>query len=549
MKHIKDFSLFSIFESLSIEDAKKYTSITRNKSIQKRLDSIFIELANLEGAYTSKRGDRVYVPFSSSGVLIIHESPVKKEVESALQGTDFNLKDYISGVAVDKFGREIKLGKVLNRIGRTDLVNLFNGDKTREATKKTDYVAVFSKHPYDIAGMSTDRGWTSCMNIYGGENKRYIKWDIKKGSFICYLTKQKDTNLNKPTARILVKPYISIWDKDEVLYSPEPVYGTAPNEFSIFVENVLSKIQGEKVGTFELIDKLYCDFSNTITRYSKKVKDILSGNEKASTREEVAEILESFRIWDYKINADLSVDVKGDVNLASKNISSIPVKFRKVTGSFRCENNDLTSLEGAPSILRGSFICHGNSLTSLKGVTPIIKGDFDCSANILTDLIDSPKEVRGYYDCSDNKIRSLEGVPKKLKDFICSNNPLDSLEGGPTEIGDSYSCGECGLKSLKGSPKEIKGDFDCTYNELKTLEGAPNLVGGDFNCSDNGLKSLKGGPSSVGGDFYCNDNSISSFEEAPAKLGGMFFCESNKGKPSRAQIKWAEDNLDIIYSD
>jgi len=245
MIKLKDIlSELLISEALPPSVAKEYTSIKRNKSIQQRLDSIFSELSKLEGASTSKRGDRVYFPFSTSGGMVTHESPVKKEVETALQGTDFKLKDYKTGVVTDKYGRETKLGKALSKIGKPDLVNKFNGDKTRESAKKTDFIIVFSKHPYDIAGMSTDRGWTSCMDLYDGGESDHVHWDVKEGSFVCYLTNPEDTNLNKPTGRILVKPYISIVDKKDVLYSPEQkVYGTAPNEFLNTVNDILSDLQ------------------------------------------------------------------------------------------------------------------------------------------------------------------------------------------------------------------------------------------------------------------------------------------------------------------
>jgi len=405
MIKLKDIlSELLIAEALPPSVAKEYTSIKRNKSIQRRLDSIFTELDKMEGASTSKRGDRVYFPFSSSEGMITQDSPVKKDVESALQGTDYKLKDYKTGIVVDKLGRDMKLGKALTKLGKTDVLNKFRDDPTRESSKKTEFIIVFSKHQYDIAGMSTDRGWTSCMNLYKGEYKEYVEWDVKEGSFICYLTKPEDTNLNKPTGRILVKPYTNTKDKNDVLYSPESkIYGTAPNGFLTTVRDVLNNIQGEKLGTFNLSDELYCDTRSNIRRYPEEIQNILDGKTKAKDESTIKQILEILGVNNYTINSDLSVDVNGIVNIDENELKSIPVQFRNVSEHFYCNGNEFTSLEGAPQKVGGDFDCAFNQLNSLKGAPKEVGGDFDCGYN--------------------HQLSTLEGAPQKVGgNFISFNN-------------------------------------------------------------------------------------------------------------------------------
>ena len=146
----------------------------------------------------------------------------------------------------------------------------------------------------------------------------------------------------------------------------------------------------------------------------------------------------------YTINDDGSIDVDGDVNLSNRNLTKIPFNFGKVSGSFFCYNNQLTSLKGAPNA------------------------------------------VGGYFDCSNNKLTTLDGVPNNIGGgFYCNNNQLTSLEGVPNTVG---------------------GYFDCNNNQLTSLDGAPNNVGSGFDCSDNQLTSLKGAPNNVGGNFYCYNN-------------------------------------------
>jgi hypothetical protein len=162
--------------------------------------------------------------------------------------------------------------------------------------------------------------------------------------------------------------------------------------------------------------------------------------ESIQSKDEITAWLDEMGVKNYIINSDLTVDVDGHVDLIAKKLKSIPIKFNKVVGNFRCSHNQLITLEGAPN------------------------------------------EVGGEFDSFRNKLKSLKGSPNKVRDnFICSGNQLTTLEGAPNEVG---------------------GEFSCSGNQLTTLEGAPNKVGGDFWCSKNPLKSLDGKPDYVGGGFF-----------------------------------------------
>jgi hypothetical protein len=127
-----------ITEALPPSVAKEYASIKRNKSIQQRLDSIFTKLSNMEGATTSKRGDRVYIPFATTAPVVKVDSPVENDVKNALKGSGYILKDYQNGIVTDKFGRDVKIGRVLTKLGHSDTLDKFKKDKTRTPTKKPD---------------------------------------------------------------------------------------------------------------------------------------------------------------------------------------------------------------------------------------------------------------------------------------------------------------------------------------------------------------------------------------------------------------------------
>ena len=150
-----------------------------------------------------------------------------------------------------------------------------------------------------------------------------------------------------------------------------------------------------------------------------------------TSREEVEAICKKYKIQNYTINDDLSIDVDGDVDLHYRFLDFLPIKFGTVSGDFGCSGNQLTSLKGAPREVGGSFDCGDNKLISLKGAPREIGGSFSCSVNMLSSLEGSPKLVGGDFYCEYNHLTSLEGAPREVgKDFYCNDNPyLKSLEG------------------------------------------------------------------------------------------------------------------------
>ena len=133
------------------------------------------------------------------------------------------------------------------------------------------------------------------------------------------------------------------------------------------------------------------------------------------------------------------------------------IKLGTVEGNFYCENNQLSSLEGAPQVLGMGFYCQNNQLNTLKG---------------------APQKV-GWFSCENNQLTTLEGAPHEVvENFYCNNNQLVSLEGAPQKVGEDFYCNNNQLTTLEGAPQEVGGCFYCNNNQLSTLEGAPRKVGG-----------------------------------------------------------------------
>ena len=133
----------------------------------------------------------------------------------------------------------------------------------------------------------------------------------------------------------------------------------------------------------------------------------------------VTGICNKYGIENWTLNSEGLVDVDGSVNLEDMNLIRLPIRFGKVSGTFDCPNNYLTTLEGAPKEVGVSFYCHNNYLTTLEG---------------------APQEVGGNFYCHNNYLTTLKGAPKAVgKDFACNGNPLTSLAGIGEVGGQIYS--------------------------------------------------------------------------------------------------------------
>lgn len=190
--------------------------------------------------FAGKLTYRIYLPLDNEAEAKI---PAPQEIADTISSLGWDIEDYRAGIAVDKKEgkRRIRIGKLLTK--HPHLLKQFNEDKAR-AAYRGKYMICISRHPYDIAGASTDRGWTSCMNLEDGENAHYIPKEIKIGSLIAYLIEEHDTNIKRPAARTMIKPFYKTDDvemKYPLLIADPSVYGTSVKGFVKTVQRWLDK--------------------------------------------------------------------------------------------------------------------------------------------------------------------------------------------------------------------------------------------------------------------------------------------------------------------
>lgn len=298
-----------IMETLPLDAAKEYASIKRIKHAEKYMMAFFEELgkyAEAHGGRYSRNKYRLYLPYTgpapevaadddaSAGSLsdwVLNRESIKLLVIKILNERDqwIHNWDYIAGTVDVAFNDQQgnvrvrqgqKIGKIIakNNIrtpkgDEVSALEIFSKDPVRlgknikSAIKGGDLWIVISNHAYDIAGMSTDRDWTSCMNIFTGDNRLYVKHDIQYGTLVAYIIDKNDTNIQHPYGRVLIKPYKLRrpnhigFDVAPIVYSPEttvysPYVGMRP--IRDWLKDICQEIQ-EGDGILRSLKVLYND--------------------------------------------------------------------------------------------------------------------------------------------------------------------------------------------------------------------------------------------------------------------------------------------------
>jgi hypothetical protein len=159
------------------------------------------------------------------------------------------------------------------------------------------------------------------------------------------------------------------------------------------------------------------------------------------------------------------IKVLEDFDCSGNKLTSLTGAPKEVGGDFYCSVNKLNDLKGAPSVVGGDFLCIRSGIKSLAGAPKETGGIFDCSKNKLTSLKWAPKKARSF-QCQENLLTDLVGAPSILSEgdeysdgrFDCSHNQLTTLKGAPKIVRSFHSVGNP-LKDLEGVP-HIK-DYYC----------------------------------------------------------------------------------------
>ncbi|MDE1905428.1 MAG: hypothetical protein KGH75_03130 [Rhodospirillales bacterium] len=221
--------------------------------------------------------------FGSKTRHILPNSIEEHEGEPHYQVTDWLDKneydphklDYKKGIthhyADQSRKRPQKIGKVLEKTNAPDYVKKsYMNDPYRVATKATHLQTTISRHPFDVAGMSTDRGWSSCMDMTSGANRSFLHKDLENGTHVAYLHHKDDPTISHPVARIALKPYEHKGEKT-ILRPEAKTYGMSNPAFHKQVKNWSEKNFPAKPNVVYTKNKHVYDDDEHLTGTSKHI--------------------------------------------------------------------------------------------------------------------------------------------------------------------------------------------------------------------------------------------------------------------------------------
>jgi hypothetical protein len=364
-----------IEEAVALGRVKPLMKLNR---VNKHRDEIFKKLAKLPNATFSKRKDRIYFPIKEVKIV----GRLEKEISKIFKKNGYTLLSYIGNVAETPKGQRIKMTKALTRLGENDLLDFYSSrDKSEIKDVASGKLICFSKHPYDLKGMSLGRSWEDGSCMAAAEGVHYIPVDVEMGTIIVYTIEPLDLNLNNPMGRVLLKQYRSMPSMDSVRYFAEnKTYGNISPGTRLFIDKIMYKIQGAGVGQYSLECGLYNDstsLKNIPATSNGEYSDIdmmmAIGLEVSNDRDG--------RIWIQNSEANLS------------NQSLIEFPFENVVGTY------------------GDLDMSGNKITHLKWFPKLINGNLKLSNNRIKNFKFAPDRV-GALDISYNPISSLKGMPQ-----------------------------------------------------------------------------------------------------------------------------------------
>jgi hypothetical protein len=479
-------------ESITISDAKRFTKLWKNSKMNEYLNTWF------------KSSYRIYIPLETNIDIkaLNYNKELETEIENILNTLGYEIETYIGNLC-KKIGTSknfVKITKVLQKIN-PNIVEEYNNELI-DFGISNNYMVVISRHPIDIAGMSTDRGWTSCMDLNKKAlQKEYIAADVVGGTIISYLIKNDDANIQNPISRLLLKPFVD--DNKNSWLFPEKVYGTPNKFFEITIENWLKDMQGvPPVGAYKIKGNLYADTGSEKRIFNNDTEKILY-------------YLYEYNISNYKINLDNSVTVLQNVFI---NTHELQIKLKEIHGN--CYVSGLSSFNNFPKLITGNCTIPNFGGNSLRGCSEEIQGSFiiKFNNNINVNLLGFPKKVIGNVgitgsDFSNVKISGHKHLKKLIVGdmFYIQNIPqLEDLTFLPTNL-KKLNISYVKILSTKGlNTSKIETDIILKSCEITRLIDFPEIVYGDLDVTDNEIDSGDGFPKIVKGTLHIYGNYIDS---------------------------------------
>lgn len=209
---------------------------------------------------------RTYMPFG--GI----EEGFDQDVKDILDDAGCEITDYRGGYC-QKGKNSFRIGKLLEQAKRQALkeleqknqieqmynleremqeitqyydgiINIFVNSSYRVQKSGNQFMIAISQNPQDVAMMSTDRDWKSCMELGEGSHHQDVFCEIKSGGIVAYLIKADDLNIQSPLARIHIRRFANRQGQS-IAIPEDSVYGNEITGFQEAVQQWLTEKQGD----------------------------------------------------------------------------------------------------------------------------------------------------------------------------------------------------------------------------------------------------------------------------------------------------------------
>jgi len=272
-----------IYEDLTPAQKNKVSKWYTHDSAQKAHDAVFgKDVERLHLPYDTSQDEPVTTENYHRNPIIrnVDGKPIHRTILGTLKGNGYVVEDYETGLTHHESDpkRKLKISSVLSSLGiakekaighytkngdTMTYEQAYAADPVRAAAKK-DKQIIITRNKYDVAGMSTGRGWSSCMNLKDGSNRHYVRHDINQGTLTAYLCTTDDNGIHHPIGRVNLKKFEHV-TTGHIIYRPEDnVYGTVPTKFQEKVNDWASRVYPEKdAGIYQKDIDLYDDDGNS----------------------------------------------------------------------------------------------------------------------------------------------------------------------------------------------------------------------------------------------------------------------------------------------
>lgn len=332
------------------------------------------------------KDERTYFPVSR-GHSFWSSTPPPKEISEVLDKAGYYMPNYRNNVVYKKEDIEQKsknaprLLTVLKKELKDDpqkykeLEKMFV-ERKEGASQNADEVKMMicvSHNPYDVAGMSTDRNWTSCMELPGENRKDGGEYyctalrQVKYGGMVAYLIAENDKEIKRPYARIAIK--------------------RLENVSGAFIFKQESRIYGDE----EIAED--CDFTGELEK-------ILEKSNRATGKENAIYTRDDHSYSDARIDYDGNNFDVDELTTMSPHELSLFIKDYRFNDSNQCFELLNNLADKLP-----------NRKFSMELVSTIF---FAMNDNCHTS---SKKEIKDFYESHKNKI-SQDYIPEEFDEIL-----------------------------------------------------------------------------------------------------------------------------------